>query len=55
VVTCRRELLEVSFELTDRGGRARDVGGDGPDISSSVVVWLVLRTASFKAIEDFFR
>jgi hypothetical protein len=28
------------------------VGGDSPNVSGSVVVWLVPRTAGFEVIED---
>jgi hypothetical protein len=49
------ELLKVGLELADRGGRARDVGSDSPNVSGGVVVRLVPRTAGFEAIEDFFR
>jgi hypothetical protein len=48
------KLLKISLELADGGGRARNVGGDSPDVSGGVTIWLVLRTAGFKAIEDFF-
>jgi hypothetical protein len=34
-------LLEISLKLTNGGGRARDVGGDSPDVSGSVSVRLV--------------
>jgi hypothetical protein len=55
MIACGGKLLKVSLELTDGGGRARDVGGDSPDVPGGVAVWLVTRTAGFKAIEDFFR
>jgi hypothetical protein len=45
-------LLKVGLEMADGDGRTRDVGGDSPDISSSIVIWLVPRTAGFEAIED---
>jgi hypothetical protein len=54
VITRGGELLKVSLELTDRDGRARDVGGDSPDVSGGVVVRLILQTAGFEAVEDFF-
>jgi hypothetical protein len=28
--------------------------GNSPDVFSSIAVWLVLQTASFEAIKDFF-
>jgi hypothetical protein len=48
------ELLKVSLELTDGGGRARDVGGDSPNVTGSVAIRLVPRTAGFETVEDFF-
>jgi hypothetical protein len=36
-----RKLLKVSFKLTDGGGRARDVGGDSPDVSGGVAIRLI--------------
>jgi hypothetical protein len=54
VVARSGELLEVGLELADRGGRARDVGGDSPDVSGGITIWLVPQTAGFEAIEDFF-
>jgi hypothetical protein len=44
--------LEVGLELADGDGRAQDVGSDSPNVSGSVVVRLVPRTAGFEAIED---
>jgi hypothetical protein len=35
------KLLKVSLELTDKGGRARDVGGDSPDVSGGITIRLV--------------
>jgi hypothetical protein len=35
------KLLKVSLELTDGGGRARDVSGDSPDVSGGVVIQFV--------------
>jgi hypothetical protein len=54
VIARGRELLEVSFELTDGSRRARDVGGDSPNVTRSVAIRLVPRTAGFETIEDFF-
>jgi hypothetical protein len=54
MIACCRELLKVSFELTDRNGRMQDIGGDSPNIAGHVMIWLVLQTAGFKTIEDFF-
>jgi hypothetical protein len=48
------KLLEVSFELTDGGGRVWDVGGDSPDVSGGVTIRLVPWMAGFEAIKDFF-
>jgi hypothetical protein len=48
------ELLEISLELADGGGRTRDVGGDSPDVSGGVTIRLVPRMAGFETIEDFF-
>jgi hypothetical protein len=47
-------LLKISFKLTDRGGRARDMGSNSLNIAGHVMIWLVLQMAGFKAIEDFF-
>jgi hypothetical protein len=55
VIVCSGKLLKVSLELTDRDGRARDVGGDSPNVSGGVVVQLVPRTAGFETIEDLLR
>jgi hypothetical protein len=52
VIARSGKLLEVGLKLADGDGRARDVGSDSPDVSGSVVVRLVPRTAGFKAIED---
>jgi hypothetical protein len=54
VISRGRKLLKISLELADGGWRARDVGGDGPDVSGGVAVWLVPRTAGFETIEDLF-
>jgi hypothetical protein len=54
VIACGGKLLKVSLKLTDKDGRVRDVGGNSPDVSGGVAIRLVLRTAGFKLIEDFF-
>jgi hypothetical protein len=41
VVVRGRKLLEVSLELTNGDGRARDVGDDSPDVSGGIMIWLV--------------
>jgi hypothetical protein len=41
VIAHSGKLLEVSFELADRGRRAQDVDSNSPDISSGVTIWLV--------------
>jgi hypothetical protein len=54
VIARGRELLEVGLELADGDGRARNVGGNSPDVSGGVAVWLVPQTAGFETIKDFF-
>jgi hypothetical protein len=54
VVARGGELLEVDLELRDGGGRARDVGGNSPDVTGGVTIRLVPQTAGFETIKDFF-
>jgi hypothetical protein len=51
---CSGKLLEVGLELANGGRRTRDMGSNSSDVSSGVTVWLVLQTAGFEAIKDFF-
>jgi hypothetical protein len=41
VIACGGKLLEVSLELTNGGGRARNVGRNSLDVSGGVMIQLV--------------
>jgi hypothetical protein len=41
MIACGRKLLKNSLELANGSRRAQDVGGNSPDVSGDVAIWLV--------------